>query len=111
MQATHTISRRIVEEGLGPFSFHWGHGNREPATHNDVYLTVLTALFDIDDEDARRWSHKTEWDAAKAEATRDIVRALMRKFVVDIRKIVLSQTNHHSFGSHNLSVSKYEDEL
>ena len=110
LQATHAIARHIVYEGLHPFSFHWEHDNREPATSHDVYLTVFTALFDIDDEDARRWGSKTEWDAARAEATRDIVRALTRKFVVGERRIVSVRPEDY-VGSHSLSASRYEDEL
>jgi len=110
LQATHSIARQIVDQGLHPFSFHWDHGNREPGTRHDVYLTVFTALFDIDDEDARRWSSKTEWDAARAEATRDIVSALMRKFVIGERRTVTIRTDDY-VGSHSLSATRYEDEL
>ena len=110
-RSAHTIAGRIVDEGLHPFSFAWNYGNLEPASRNDVYLTVFTALFDIDDEDARRWTDKTEWDVARFEAVRDIVGTLMRKFVVGKRRIVITRSDDYSFGSHSLSTSKYEDEL
>ena len=114
---THTIARRIVDEGLHPFSFFWNHGNGEPAGRTDVYLTVFTALFDIDDEDARRWTSNSEWDAARDEATREIVRALLRKFTVAKRRVIVDQVdrsvrgNGSPVGSHSLSNSRYEDDL
>lgn len=110
-QSTHTIARRIVDEGLRPFLFHWNQGNREPATRNDVYLTVVTTLLDIDDEDARRWTDRSEWDIARFEATRDMVAALTSKFVVTKRRTVIIVPENYSFGSHNISESRYEDEL
>ncbi|KEQ07022.1 hypothetical protein [Pseudorhizobium pelagicum] len=112
-QLSHTIARRIVYEALPPFSFRWDFGNFEPAGRADIYLTVFTALFDIGDEDARRWTDKAEWDAARDEAARDIVRALMRKFVVTKRRIVSEPAgaNGPVGGAHSISHSRYEDEI
>ncbi len=112
-QLAHTIARRIVDEALPPFSFRWDFGNFEPAGRADIYLTVFTALFDIDDEDARRWTDKAEWDAARDEAARDIVRALTRKFVVTKRRIVSEPAGADGpvGGAHSISHSRYEDDL
>ncbi len=114
---THTITRHIVDQGLQPFAFSWDFGNGEPAGHTDIYLTVFTALFDIDDEDAARWTSKAEWDAARDEGAREIVRALTRKFRVTKRRIVVQKPaasedtgcGSVAGGAHNLSDCRYED--
>lgn len=117
LACAHTIARHIVDQGLHPFAFSWDFGNGEPAGHTDVYLTVFTALFDIDDEDAVRWTSKAEWDAARDEGAREIVRALTRKFRVTKRRIVVqksaaSEDNGSGTvagGAHNLSNCRFED--
>ncbi|MCJ8521516.1 hypothetical protein ABID21_004649 [Pseudorhizobium tarimense] len=114
--AIHIITREIIGKALVSFAFHWNFGNFEPAGETDVYLTVLTAIFDIDDEDARRWTDRAEWDAARDEAVREIVQALERKFVIRKRRIVTygAHPGPEKFGSpggaHNL-MSKFEDEI
>ncbi|KKX24296.1 hypothetical protein [Rhizobium sp. LC145] len=110
----HAIARQLMERGtFGPFSFHWDFGNREPAGRHDVYLTVFTALFDIDDDDAKRWTDRAEWDIARHEAAGDIARALTRKFDVAKRRLTLSQADPENPGqagsAHSLSNSRYED--
>ena len=109
----HTITREIIAKALEPFAFHWNFGNLEPAAETDVYLTVLTALFDIDDDSARRWTDRAEWSAARDEAARDIVRALELKFVVRKRRLTTlpRETAGPAGGAHSLSDSRYEDEL
>lgn len=112
----HTLARAIMNRTFDPFSFRWDFGNQEPADFSDIYLVVFTTLFDIDDEDARRWSSKTEHDIARHEAAADMARALMRKFIVTKRHLVTSQGDGVSRGfgdfgnSHSLSESWYEDE-
>ncbi|CDZ67672.1 Hypothetical protein NGAL_HAMBI2605_59530 [Neorhizobium galegae bv. orientalis] len=113
----HAIARQIMVRTFDPFAFHWEIGNGEPATRNEVYLTVFTALFDIDDEDARLWSDKAMGDAARNEAARDIARALQRKFAVSERRMILPQNDQGGGGSfggpggaHGLSECKYEDD-
>lgn len=80
---------------------------------------IFTTLFDIDDEDAARWSSKTEGDAVKNEAARDIARALMRKFVITRRPTVEVKPSREPeesgfdgrpTGAHTLSNTRYEDE-
>lgn len=61
----HSIARKITGSSVfEPFAFRWTFGNGEPAGSSDIYLTVFTALFDIDDDDAKRWASKTEGDIA-----------------------------------------------
>lgn len=111
----HALTRKIMDRTFDPFDFRWDFGNREPATMSEVYVTVFTVLFDIDDEDARRWSDKTEWDIARNEAARDIAKALLRKFTVTKRELVLSVNQHPELGLGNIGgahclTSKYQDE-
>ncbi|EUB97330.1 hypothetical protein PMI07_000906 [Rhizobium sp. CF080] len=112
----HAIARKIMDRTFDPFSFFWDIGNGEPAGFSDVYLTVFTALFDIDDDDARRWTSKAEWDVARSEAARDITRALLRKFTVTKRALIISQNEHQGGGfgdagsAHGISNCRYEDE-
>ncbi|MDQ0132648.1 hypothetical protein J2T08_000549 [Neorhizobium galegae] len=112
----HAIARKILDRTFDPFVFRWDFGNGEPATLNEIYLTVFTALFDIDDDDAKRWSSKTEWDIARHEAASDIARALMRKFAVGKRRLIQSQGDGETRGlgdpggAHSLSDSRWEDD-
>ncbi len=113
----HAIARKITGSCVfEPFSFRWDFGNGEPASSSDIYLTVFTALFDIDEEDAKRWSSKTEGDVARFEAAGDITRALMRKFTVTRKRYVpaVASSTSSGFGdfstSHSLSGGKYVDD-
>jgi hypothetical protein len=110
----HSITRKITGSSVfEPFAFRWNFGNGEPAGSSDIYLTVFTALFDIDDDDARRWSSKTEGDLARFEAAGDITRALMRKFTVTKKRFVpgVASSSSSGFGdfstSHSLSGGRY----
>lgn len=110
----HAIAQQIMGPSLDPFSFRWNFGNGEPADQSDIYLTIFTALFDIDDDDAKRWSDRTEWDAARHEAAHDITRALMRKFDVGKRRFATAQAtaerNGAAGGAHNLSDGQWVDD-
>ncbi|KGE01015.1 hypothetical protein JL39_07700 [Rhizobium sp. YS-1r] len=105
----HAIATRIMDEGLRPYAFECGG---EPVDRHDVYLTVLTALFDIDDEDARRWTSRGEWDAARFEAAKDIARAVMRKFTVVDRPRVYRDipADGQMGGAHSHSNWRFEGE-
>ncbi len=105
--SVHSIAHLIMDRTFEPFAFHWNTESGERAETNDIYLTVFTALFDIDDEDAARWSSRTEWDAAQHEAAHDIARALMRKFTVTKRRLAV---NIESAGSHNTMTSQWVDD-
>jgi hypothetical protein len=90
-ECTHSIAKAIVCQGLTPFAFFWSHGNQEPAGQTDVYLTVFSALFDIDDEDARRWTrHRLCSDAEvhgdQAAHHHDDGRARIRWFRITRRR-------------------------
>lgn len=100
-QDVHAIARKIMDRTFDPYGFHWDLGNKEHAEFNDIYLVVFTCLFDIEDEDARRWTSKTEWDIAKNEAAREIARALMRKFEVSRRRLIHIPAKIDHPGGHN----------
>lgn len=112
----HALARAIMNRTFDPFSFYWNIGNQEPAGFSDIYLVVFTTLFDIDDEDARRWSSKTEHDIARHEAAADISRALARKFIIAKRGVIMPKGDGTSPGfgdpsaSHSITDSRYEDE-
>jgi hypothetical protein len=102
----HAIARKITGSSVfEPFAFRWNFGNGEPAGSSDIYLTVFTALLDIDDDDARRWSSKTEGDVARFEASGDITRALMRKFTVTKKRYVPGTASSTSSGFGDFSTS------
>jgi hypothetical protein len=112
----HWMARKITgSRAFEPFTFRWNFSNGEPAGSSDIYLTVFTALFDIDDDDARRWSSKTEGDIARYEAAGEIARALMRKFTVTKKQIVPGTAGSTTSGcgdfstSHSLSGGCYVD--
>jgi hypothetical protein len=50
----HTITREIIGKAPEWFASHWNVGNFQPASETEIDRTVLTAIFDIDDEHARR---------------------------------------------------------
>lgn len=103
----HAIARQIAEcPSLKTFSFRWNFGNFEPASDTEIYLTIFTALFDVDDEDARQWTDSTMWDAARHEGAWSIARALTRKFEVIRREIVYTDKG----GPHNSSTVTWSED-
>lgn len=90
------IASRIQEKALIPYRFMKGE---EPATDFDVHQTIYVALFDIDEEDARRWSDRKDGELARFEGSRDIAQALIRSFTIEKRELIIGEGGVHCFSN------------